>query len=220
MGVFGSTRDDGLAHPDPAVRLAAAAALKPRAVEKRRPKPGAWPSLSPGSLGSWLLLVTTKPPHWRDPLLAFPEQPLTAGHPHEGWFYPDPIGFWAESRRWATLVLRTRQPSWTPSEALAVSALVHLADDPGRLVVAREACRPRVVLLLDEPALQSARLDLLDVVHHHVPDPHRDGQVYQGLWARLADGTIVGKAPQHPSAHRLYRPTDMDRFLSSCPADP
>ncbi len=219
MALFRATADEGLASADPAARLAAATALKRRAVDRWRARARGWPTLSPGSIGSWLLFVTTKPPHWRDPLLAFPEQPLSAGHPHEGWFYPDPAGFWTEVRRWATLVVRTRRPEWTGSEALAVSALVHLADDPSRLAVARDTCRPRVVLFLDEPALQSARLDLAAVSHHHLPDPHRDGQVYQGFWARDAEGTIVGKAPQHPSAHRLYRASDMDGFLRACPAD-
>jgi len=170
-------------------------------------------------VAAWLLLVTTKPPHWRDPLLAFPELPLTAGNPHEGWFYPDPVGFWPEVRRWVTVVLRTRQPAWTVTEALATSALVHLADDPGRLALARSAIHPHVVLVLDEPAAQAARLEPLQLIGHHVPDPHRAGQVYQGWWGRLADGTIVGKAPQHPSAHRFYRATDMDRFLAACPPD-
>jgi hypothetical protein len=220
MRLRGDRVDDGLASVDPGARLEAVAALKPRAVEKLRGRARGWPPLSPGSVASWLLLVTTKPPQWRDPLLAFPEQPLTAGHPHEGWFYPDPVGFWAEVRRWATLLVRTRQPAWTGTEALAVSALVHLADEPGRFAAARDACRPHVVVFLDEPALQAARLDLVDVVQHQLPDPHRDGQVYQGLWGRHpASGAVVGKAPQHPSAHRLYRSADMDRFLLALPGD-
>lgn len=208
---------DDLTSVDPAARLAAASALKPRHAERLRARARGWPPLSPGSLGAWLLLVTTKPPHWRDPLLEFPEQPLTAGHPHEGWFYPDPVGFWAEARRWATVIARTREPSWTTTEALSVSALVHLGEEPGRLDLARSATSPRVVLLLDEQAARAAGFEPADITRHHVPDPHRDGQVYQGWWGRLPDTTIVGKAPQHPSAHRLYRPRDMDGFLSACP---
>lgn len=216
---FRSRADDGLVSPDPAVRLATATGVDGRALKKLRRRAAGWPPLSPGSIGSWLLLVTTKPPHWRDPLLEFPEQPLTAGHPHEGWFYPDPVGFWAEVRRWATLVTQTRVPAWTMTEALAVSAFVHLADEPARLTLARDATRPHVVLFLDEAAVQSSRLEARAVVHRSVPDPHRDGQAYEGWWGRLDDGTIVGKAPQHPSAHRLYRATDMDGFLRACPAD-
>jgi hypothetical protein len=219
MTRFRTGPDDALVSPDPAARLRAAAALRPRSLARLRAKATGWPALSPGAVCSWLVLVTTKPPHWRDPLLDFPEHPLTAGHPHEGWFYPDPVGFWAEVRRWSTLLVRTRQPTWVTTEALAVSALLHLADEPARVGLARDVCHPRVLLFLDEPALQVARLELLDIDGHHVPDPHRDGQVYQGLWARLADGTIVGKAPQHPSAHRLYRASDMDRFLLACPPD-
>lgn len=210
--------DDLFAH-DPAVRLSAAGALRGRALDRARRRAHGWPTLSPAAINAWLLLITTKPPHWRDPLLDFPEQPLTAGHPHEGWFYPDPVGFWGEARRWARVVVSTRQPAWSGAEALAVSALVHLADEPDRLGLARSVCRPHVVVFLDEPALHVARLEILDVTTHHVPDPHREGQVYQGFWGRLADGTIVGKAPQHPSAHRLYRTSDMDRFLMMCPPD-
>jgi len=215
----GGSRRDDLAAGDPAIRLAAQRALRPRALDRLRRDAAGWPPLSPCSVGAWLLLVTTKPPQWRDPLLAFPDGPLAAGDPHEGWFYPDPIGFWSEVRRWATAVARTRQPAWTASEALAVSGLVHLADDPARLTLARRVCHPHVVLLLDEPAAQAAGLEPAGVELHHVPDPHRAGQVYQGWWGRLADGTVVGKSPQHPSTHRLYRPSDMDRFLSACPPD-
>jgi hypothetical protein len=211
--------DDRLRSVDPAARLAAATHLPPRALRKLHGRAGGWPTLSPGSLGAWLLLVTTKPPQWRDPLLAFPEQPLAAGHPHEGWFYPDPAGFWAEVRRWATVLLRTRVPDWTVTEALSVSALVHLDNEPARVALARAATDPHVVLFLDEPAAEASRLVPVGAERHHVPDPHRDGQVYQGWWGRLADGTIVGKAPQHPSAHRFYRAADMDGFLAACPPD-
>jgi hypothetical protein len=206
---------DDLHGRDPAARLAAARALKAKAVAKLQP--AGWPPLSPGAVNAWLLLVTTKPPQWRDPLLAFPEAPLTAGHPHEGFLYPDPVGFWAEVRRWATTVARTRRPGWTVTEALSVSALVHLGDEPARLALARAACRPAVVLVLDEPAWRAAGFEPARVEPHHVPDPHRTGQVYQGLWGTLPDGTVVGKAPQHPTMHRLYRASDMDRFLASCP---
>jgi len=52
---------------------------------------------------------------------------------------------------------------------------------------------------------------------HYVPDPHREGQVYEGFWANDGDGLVIGKAPQHPATHRLYRAADMDRFLSLAP---
>ena len=92
-------------------------------------------------------------------------------------------------------------------------------NDPSRLGQARAATSPHVVLLQDEPAAEASRLEPVDVEKHHIPDPHRDGQVYQGWWGRLGNGTIVGKAPQHPSTHRFYRAPDMDRFLAACPTD-
>jgi hypothetical protein len=204
--------------PYPAARLAAASALSPKALGRLQVGAAGWPALSPAAINAWLLFVTTKPPQWRDPLLAFPEAPLTAGHPHEGFLYPDPIGFWGEVRRWATVIARTRHPAWTVTEALSVSGFVHLGDDPSRLALARAVCRPSVVLFLDEPAWQTAGLDPATTTAHHVPDPHRERQVYQGRWGVLADGTVVGKAPQHPTMHRLYRTADMDRFLAACPS--
>jgi hypothetical protein len=204
---------------DPAARLDAARALRPRDLHRLRTAAAGWPPLSPGALNAWMLLVTTKPPRWRDPLLSWPEQPLTAGTVHEGFLYPDPIGFWTEVRRWITTLARTRQPDWTMTEALAVAALVHLGDDTERLGFACDVCRPRVLLFLDEPSWTAAALRPARTEAHHVPDPHRAGQIYQGLWGRLEDGTIVGKAPQHPTMHRLYDVTDMSRFLTAVPSD-
>lgn len=173
-----------------------------------------WPPASPGALNAWLLLVTTKPPTWRDPLVHLPDDPLTLGAPHPLFLYPDPIGFWAEVRRWITVLLKEREPAWDGSDALAVSALVHLGELSERLDVAMATCRPRLVLFLDEPAWGAAGWDVR-VEPHHVPDPHRSGLVYQGFWGRRGDGVVVGKAPQHPSAHRFYRRADMDGFLRS-----
>jgi hypothetical protein len=163
------------------------------------------------------VLVTTKPPTWRDNLAEWRERPLTLGQPHEGFLYPDPLGFWAEVRRWVTDLLADDDPTFSASEALAVSALVHVGDSPGALALARSTCRPAVVLFLDEPAWQASGWQASGVQPHHVPDPHRDGQVYQGFWGRLADGLVVGKAPQHPSMHRFYRREDMREFLRSAP---
>ncbi len=162
------------------------------------------------------MLVTTKPPTWRDPLLPWREQPLSVGTPHEGFLYPDPLGFWTEVRRWIVLLLRAEEPSWDASEALGVAALVHVGADPAALDVAMTTCRPQVVLFLDEPAWRAAGWQV-DARPHHIPDPHRAGQVYQGFWGRAVDASgraiEVGKAPQHPSTHRLYRREDMDGFL-------
>lgn len=213
-------RQDALYSTTPAERLDAARRLDPKGARRLQVAVTDWPAFSPASVNAWILLVTTKPPHWRDPLLEFPDVPLTLGEPHPGFLYPDPIGFWTEVRRWATAVVGTRAAALDTSDAVAVSGLVHIGDDPGRLATAMSAVRPHVVLFLDEPAWTAAALDPERVEAHHVPDPHRAGQVYQGQWGRLRQsGRIVGKAPQHPSMHRLYDRGDMDRFLAACPAD-
>ena len=165
------------------------------------------------------MLVTTKPPTWRDALVLWPEDGPTLGEPHHGFFYPDPLGFWSEVRRWATVLTRLRRPEWTTSDALAVTTLLHVGDDPGRLTWARSLMRPHVVLFLDEPSWLASGLDVR-MQRHHVPDPHRTQQVYEGFWATTPDGTVVGKAPQHPATHNLYRSEDMDRFLGAAPLGP
>ncbi|MEY2430640.1 MAG: hypothetical protein QOC92_365 [Acidimicrobiaceae bacterium] len=190
----------------------AARSLSRRAAAKlARPVKG-WPESSPGAVNAWLLLVTTKPPAWRDALLEWREQPLSVGQLHEGFLYPDPIGFWAEVRRWSVELLRTFEPRWDASEALAVTALIHVGTHPGALEVAVSSCRPSVVLFLDEPAWQASGWEV-QAAHYNVPDPHRDGQAYQGFWGRRPDGLVVGKAPQHPTMHRFYTPDDMTRYL-------
>jgi hypothetical protein len=163
-----------------------------------------------------VVLVTTKPPDWRDPITTFSEDPPTLGDPHPGFFYPDPIGFWAEVRRWLTAIVGAADPSLDGPSALAVSALVHVGAQPDRLRAAMTTCRPEVVLFLDEPAWAASGWRV-KAQPHHVPDPHRDGQVYQGFWGRRDDGVVVGKAPQHPSARRFYGWADMAGFLQSVP---
>lgn len=171
-----------------------------------------WPDNSPAAVNAWLLLVTTKPPTWRDPLLEWRELPLAVGRPHEGFFYPDPIGFWAEVRRWVLDTLRGFERGWDVSDALAVSALIHVGRNPDALTVAMRTCRPATVLFLDEPAWQAAGWDL-DPRPFEIPDPHRPNQGYQGFWARRDDGVVVGKAPQHPTMHRFYDAGDLTAFL-------
>ena len=160
--------------------------------------------------------MTTKPPTWRDTLVLWPEDAPTLGEPHHGFFYPDPLGFWAEVRRWATVLVRRHQPDCATSDALAVTTLLHVGEHPDRLEWGRTLMRPRVVLFLDEPSWAAAGLDVRRALHH-VPDPHRPQQVYEGFWAVAPDGTVVGKAPQHPAMHNLYRAADMDRFLGAAP---
>ena len=99
------------------------------------------------------------------------------------------------------------------SEALSVTTLLH----GPRLAWAIELMRPRVVLFLDEPAWQGSGLEVTQS-GHHIPDPHREGQVYEGWWGRTADESrIVGKTPQHPAMHNLYSRADMDAFLRAAP---
>ena len=207
---------DSLYSADPSERAVAAQGLGRLARRKVMRSAEGWPELSPGCVNAWLLLVTTKPPAWRDTLVEWVERPPTLGQPHEGFFYPDPLGFWSEVRRWATLLVRLAEPSFGPPEALGVTSLVHVGDKPNRIVRAREIMRPRVVLFLDEPAWTASGLDVRQRPHY-VPDPHREGQVYEGFWAVADDGTVVGKAPQHPATHKLYRAGDMDTFLLSAP---
>jgi hypothetical protein len=208
---------DDLYAAEPAARLAAATSLSARAARKLVKRVGAWPEHSPGAVNAWLVLATTKEPSWRDQLVGYPDGPLTVGHPHEGFFYPDPLGFFAEIRRWAMALVRQHEPTWHATEALSVTALVHAGDAGQHVQRAVEVCHPALVLCLDEPAWTGSGFAPARVESHHVPDPHRAGQVYQGLWGRLADGTVVGKAPQHPTMHRLYRHEDMDRFLAAAP---
>ena len=177
-----------------------------------------WPAYSPGSLNAWLLLVTTKPPSWRDPLMLWPAAPPTLGEAHEGFFYPDPLGFWTEVRRWVVELLRPGHPTWGAPEALAVTALLHVGDEPERFRRGRELCQPRMIVFLDEPSLERSGVATLRREPHFITDPHRSGQVYEGFWAKDGDGVVVGKAPQHPATHNLYRASDMSGFLRSAPA--
>ena len=163
--------------------------------------------------------MTTKPPSWRDPYVLWPSDDPALGDPHPGFFYPDPLGFWSEVRRWSTVLLRLVEPAWAPPEALAVSALLHVGDEPERLAWAQATMAPQVVLFLDEPAATASGLTGLDPHRVTVPDPHRAGQSYEGWWAR-SGGQVVGKAPQHPAAHKLYRAADLDGFLQAAPIRP
>jgi hypothetical protein len=144
------------------------------------------------------------------------ELPPTLGQPHEGFFYPDPMGFWAEVRRWAVEVTRLEEPGWGQPEALSVTSLLHVGEEPERLAWVRHLCRPRVVLFLDEPSWERSGIHGRQV-RHHIRDPYRPGQVYEGFWGTGDDGLVVGKAPQHPAAHSLYRAEDMTEYLREAP---
>ena len=165
-------------------------------------------------------MVTTKPPVWRDPVLTWKEQPLTLGEVNENFFYPDPLGFWTEIRRWALELFKVRNPTWSLGEVLTLTSVLHVGDQPERLTAALELCRPRVLLFLDEPSWVLSGLDAKKQVNHYIKDPHRTNQVYEGFWAELADGLVVGTSPQHPTTHKLYRAEDMVGFLRSAPIPP
>jgi hypothetical protein len=175
-----------------------------------------WPNESPGAANAWLVFVTTKPPKWRDPIMIWPAGPPALGVPHEGFYYPDPIGFWAEVRRWATTLLGLVEPGVSITDALAVSALFHIGEEPSRIAWARLLLQPKVTLFLDEAAWTAASIRAPSVPFS-IPDPHRRGVVYEGWWARTDDGTVLGKSPQHPAAHQLYEKREMDRFLGAAP---
>jgi hypothetical protein len=208
---------DSLYANDPRTRLDAARALTGRAKKKALARGAAWPLDSPGAANAWLLFVTTKQPSWRDPLHPWVERPLTLGQPHEGFLYPDPIGFWDEVRRWSVELLRSFEPTWSTGESLALTALVHVGGDPAHLATAQRTCEPRVVVFLDEPAWRGAGLDDVATTPLAIPDPHRAGQLYEGWWGTTPRGTVVGKAPQHPTMHRLYRAEDVTAWLAAVP---
>ncbi len=207
--------DDPLFDDDPARRLSAARTLTARARRRLADARG-WPTDSPGARNAWLLFVTTKPPSWRDPLHPWTERPLTLGEPHEGFLYPDPIGFWIEVRRWSLELFRLQRPEWSTAESLSLTALVHVGADPRHLQTALETCAPRLLVFLDEPAWRAADLDV-KITPLSVPDPHRPGQEYEGWWATASDGVVVGKAPQHPTMHRLYDAADLATWLRAAP---
>lgn len=179
-----------------------------------------WPDNSPGSLAAWLLLVTTKPPVWRDPLILWDEHPLTLGQAHPNFFYPDPLGFWAEVRKWSVELVHRQAPDLAPSDALALTTLLHVGAEASRFHRAMELFSPQVVLFLDEPSWTLSRLDVHHRVRHYIDDPHRAKQTYEGFWGQTGDGVVVGKAPQHPTAHNLYRWEDMAGFLRAAPVTP
>ncbi len=208
--------DPRLFSPRAAERLVAARSQNRRARKALEDGAADWPDNSPGSLVAWLLLATTKPPVWRDPLILWDEHPLTLGRPHPNFFYPDPLGFWAEVRRWSVELVRLEAPELAPSDALALTTLLHVGGDAARLARAMALFSPRVVLFLDEPSWTLAGLDVRRTPHY-IDDPHRAKQAYEGFWGRTADGLVVGKAPQHPTTHNLYRWEDMAAFLRSAP---
>ncbi|MEA2684968.1 MAG: hypothetical protein QOE93_163 [Actinomycetota bacterium] len=210
--------DTRLFSPDPEDRLDAARAQGKRATKALAERLKDWPPNAPGSLNAWLLLVTTKEPVWRDPMVQWQDLPLTLGTPHQGFYYPDPMGFWTEVRKWAVQLLRLREPRWGVTEALALTAFLPAGSQPERVGRAIQAMEPQLVLFLDEPSWAASR-SLLDgeQVSHYITDPHRPKQVYEGFWGKRSDGVVIGKSPQHPATHNLYRADDITGYLRSAP---
>ena len=197
-------------------RLEAARNVNKRVRKAVLERAGSWPAYSPGAVNAWLLLVTTKPPSWEDNLIPWKERPLTLGEAHENFFYPDPLGFWAEVRAWALQLVRLQQPAWSTPDVLSLAMLLHADDQPDRFRRAMELCVPQAVVFLDEPSWERSGLHV-SRVPHYITDPHRAKQVYEGFWGTTPEGLVVGKAPQHPTMHRLYRREDMTSFLRSAP---
>jgi hypothetical protein len=152
-------------------------------------------------------------------MLQWQDLPLALGHAHQGFYYPDPMGFWAEIRKWAVELFRPRQPRWGAPEALALTALLPAGGAPERVARAVEAFDPRLVLFLDEPSWAASRtlFDIAEQVPHYITDPHRPKQAYEGFWGTTTGGVVVGKSPQHPATHNLYRTDDIAGYLRSAP---
>ncbi|MGH9069544.1 MAG: hypothetical protein ACRD0J_18920 [Acidimicrobiales bacterium] len=206
--------------PDPSRRLEAASSLPDRRRRRLLARAGGWPDGSAGSAGSanaWLLLVSTKAPTWSDALVSWQDLPPTLGRPHPGLFHPDRLGFWSEVRKWSIELLAPRVPGRSAADLLALTAVVAVGDDPRRAAAARALTRPGMVLGLDEGAAATAGLSPRARSAVAVGDPYRTGQRYQGWWGVEADGTVVGKAPQHPAANRLYLTSDLLDFLAAAP---
>lgn len=209
--------DPALFSPRADERLRAAQAVKGRARRALEHPVRDWPPNSPAAINAWLLLATTKPPTWRDNLVPWEDHPPCLGRANEGFYYPDPLGFWAEIRRWALELFQLEHPGWGPPDALALSTLLHVGDQPERIHGALDLSAPQMILFLDETSWERSGLEV-HRVHHYIEDPHRAGQVYEGFWGHTPDGRVVGKAPQHPTTPNLYRSDDMFAFLRSAPA--
>lgn len=203
---------------DAPTRLAAARALNRRARRRLlEPAGRAWADKSAGSANAWLVLVGTRAPDWQDPLFEWKDEAPTLGDPHPGLFYPDRLGFWTEVRRWITVLVQASWPTASREEALSVASVLH-GQEPGAALASIATARPRVILALDDQALgllpATRTVDRRGVT---IRDPHRAQQSYAGWWATTDDGVVVGKAPQHPAAHKFYRRADLDAFLAAAP---
>ena len=88
--------DDKLFSPRADERLAAARAVKGRARAAVLLQGHDWSPNSPAAINAWLLFVTTKPPIWQYNLVLWEDHPPSLGQANEVFYYPDPLGSWAE----------------------------------------------------------------------------------------------------------------------------
>ncbi len=214
---FRRRTDSLLYSPRADERLTAARAANKRARGALAAKATDWPANSPGSLNAWLLFVTTKPPVWRDPVLTWHDRPLALGEANESFFYPDPLGFWSENPPLGPDPVPAPVPHLGPGRGAGPHHPDARRRGPVTVQHRLRPLLPRVVLFLDEPSWVASGLEVKKIVNHYIKDPHRAGQVYEGFWGELEDGVVVGKSPQHPTTHKLYRADDMAGFLRSAP---
>ena len=213
----------GCSRRDPEDRLDAARAQGKRATKALAERVGDWPPNAPGSLNAWLLLVTTKEPVWRDPMVHVAGPPADPRRrPTRASTTPTPWASGPRSASGRSSCSASRQPRWAATEALALTTLLPAGGQPDRVARAVEAFEPRVVLFLDEPSWAGSLglFDVVELVPHYITDPHRPKQVYEGFWAQRRDGVVVGKSPQHPATHNLYRADDIMGYLRSAPIRP
>ena len=208
---------DGLFASDPARRLEAARALRGRARKKVLARTPPWPPDSPGSCNAWLLFVTTKPPSWRDPA-------RTRGR----------SGRSPSASRTRASSTPTRSGSGTRCGAGPSSCSGSQQPD---LEHRREpvAHDPRARRLRPRPA--RGRSEPVPAAHDRVPRraglavggargghhavlrarPPPAGRCTRAGGARPPTGAVVGKSPQHPTMHRLYRAEDLTAWLRAAP---
>ena len=110
-------------------------------------------------------------------------------------------------------------PGGAATEALALTTLLPAGGQPDRVARAVEAFEPRLVLFLDEPSWAASRASSTSASRCPTTSPTPTGpkQAYEGFWATRRDGVVVGKSPQHPATHNLYRADDIVGYLRSAP---
>ncbi len=80
-----------------------------------------------------------------------------------------------------------------------------------------KVCQPRVILYLDQESERSSPRKATNPTPISIHNPYHLDQSYRGWWSSEPDGVILGKAPQHPAAHRLYSKDSLTTFLAALP---